>query len=173
MVQSTIKRCAEIGDNRLEDGYFRCLGMRRPGFPGGNHGQGGAGPFFSFILKNEFPGRVEIDIAPAHYGVVPGWCAWFPGRGSPPPFPRWYAQASLVVWHKLRPVVDDPGLPVGRDPAKDRADTHPDTHLVRPADELRRQARPLVELDDRKHVRGHLLELLARCPDDGVCHDLS
>jgi len=74
---------------------------------------------------------------------------------------------------KLRPVVDDAGLPVGRDPPEHRADTHPDPGLLRAADELGRQARPLVELDDCEHVGSHLLELLARRPDDRVSHDFS
>jgi hypothetical protein len=73
--------------------------------------------------------------------VVAGKRTGLPGRGE------------------FRPVVDDPALPVGHDPAEDRPYLHADPHLVRVADDLAGEPGSFVQLDNGECIRSCLFEL--------------
>src|SRR5208337_3869213 len=77
----------------------------------------------------------------------------------------------LLHRHKLRAVVDDPALAIGRDLAEHTLDLHADLRLCRVHHDLRRDLRAFVELHDREHVGGEHRILLGRGVDHGERDD--
>jgi tRNA (guanine37-N1)-methyltransferase len=96
---------------------------------------------------------------------------------------RWHAVYDITVGREdrsgqshgceLGPIGYDPARAICPDPSEDRPDTHADLCLLRGADDLACELWTLVESDDSQDIGGHLLESLARAPDNREGDDLT